>query len=140
MRNGAGASIYAVIGEDAIEDNAGRVGLARITDSNVDDSPTGTVLAENYIEANKDEKNATVIQVLDKKYDTWLIRPGHTIGFQGYGNFINSFIIRVARIERHGDYAILTIGSLPPRTAAVVEEAMRRLNAIETMDNPSAPS
>ena len=138
---GAGTNVFVeVTDEDAIEDNAGRVGLARITDNNVPDTPTATVLAENYKDGNKAEKYHTVIVVNNDKYDTHLYRPGHTLGFQGYSHFINSLVIQIVRVERHPDYAVLTVGSLPARTGAYVEEALRRIRAIETVDNPDAPS
>lgn len=137
----AGENLYITDTDtDSIEDNAGRIGLARITDNRVTITETATAVVDAFLDANSREGYTITLVVNDEDYDTKLFKLGDVIGFAGFGNFVDSLLIQVVRILPAPDYITLTLGILPRRTAVFIEEISRRLTQVETVDNPDTPS
>lgn len=124
----------------ALAANNGRVGLDRISDNRVTLSDTALALMQNDINTNKNEVYNTTITINADTYDINTISLGQTVGFKGYGNFVDNLLLQIVHIERHVDYVILGLGVLPKRASAQVEDITRSLNDVETIYNPTTPS
>lgn len=120
--------------------NAGRVGMIRMNDNRVTLSDTATALMTNFLAGNNAENYQSSITVNAKTYDVTLFNPGATIGFAGFGSFVDNLILQIVHIEYHGDYVVLGLGKLPRRASAQVEDINRTLNDVTTIYNPSTPS
>lgn len=117
-----------------------RISLARITDNRVKLVGTATTIAQNYLDQYSEEAFTTSVEIVDGSYrDISLFKPGQTIGFSGFGNFIDNLILMVVRITRTPDKVTLDLGVLPHRATAQVEAIQRALTEIQTVDNPSVP-
>ena len=64
---------------------------------------------------NKNEGYFTKVDILDGAYDIGTIKPGDTVAFAGFGNFIDSLVLQVSRIRYTPHVASLTVGTLPVR-------------------------
>lgn len=121
--------------------NAGdRVGLARITDNRVTLSATAQTINQGFLDENSDEKYQTQVTVNDGTIDLNNLRPGKTIGFEGFGNFVDNLILQIVSIQRKPDQSVLSLGVLPRRASVQVEEIRRQLNETQTVANPTTPS
>lgn len=88
----------------------------------------------------KDEIFACTITILDKTMDTSLIRPGLTVGFNGFGSFADSILSQIVRVEYRPEEVMITLGILPKRMPDEIQNISRSITAINTLDNPTAPS
>lgn len=125
---------------DSIEENAGRIGLARVTDNRVTLADTATAVVDSILEGTSSEAYTIVLTVNDKDYDTKLFKVGQVVGFAGFSDFVDTLIVQIVRIAPRPDYITLTLGILPKRTTVFIEEIARRLTEVETVDNPDSPS
>lgn len=138
---GGGENLYLTNTDaTALANNSGRVGLARLTDNRVELSDTGEAILQNFLDANSSEAYITSLTISDRTYDTNLFKLGQTIGFSGFGNFIDSLVLQIVQINKQPDNVTLGVGRLFRHASARVEEIERRLSQVETVDNPSIPS
>ena len=120
-----------------------RVGLARLTDNRVSGSDgvsIAQVLAQNYIDRNNAETYLTQVTVVDGTYDISLYDLGDIVGFAGFGNFADNLLLQIVAINRHEEMITLSLGVLPKRTTAQVQQIERKLIDVQTLDNPTTPS
>ncbi len=118
-----------------------RRGMNRLTDNRVTDATTASTLGQ----ANINENNAEIFRtdpltINANTYDISLFKPGDTLAFEGFGSFIDSLIFQITAIDRHPDYASLTLGKLPLRSDFYVDQIRRDLDDQATLANPTAPS
>lgn len=138
---GGNVYLYQSLGSaSALAANAGRVGLARLTDNRVTLSDTALALMTNYLNDHNAENYQTTIRINSENYDITTMALGQTIGFAGFGSFVDNLLLQIVHIERHIDYVVLGLGVLPRRASAKVEEIQRTLNDVATIYNPTAPS
>lgn len=126
--------------EEGLADNNNRVGLARLTDNRVTLSDTADAIIENFLDANRNEAYITSVVINNDTYDTNTFALGQTVGFNGFGSFVDDLMLQIVSISRKPDSVTLGLGTLFRRASTKVEEIERRLNAVETVDNPTAPS
>ena len=115
--------------------------MKRMTDNRVTDATTASTLGQAEITENTNEIYRTDPLVINANtYDISLFKPGDTLAFEGFNSFIDSIIFQITAIDRHADYASLTLGKLPLRSDAYVDEIRRDLDNEQTLANPNAPS
>lgn len=125
--------------EDSIE-SQGRRRLARISDNRVTLAGTAEIIANSKLDAQADEDYTIPLTVSDSVYDITLFQPGDTVGFAGFGNWIDRLIVQIAHVDRYPDYVMLTLGVLPKRAADTLKNIEQDLTSLQTVDNPSSPS
>jgi len=114
--------------------------LDRPSDSGVLDAPTARVVALSDVIENKDEQYQTTVTIIDKTMDTTLLKPGLTVGFNGFGTFVDTLIAQIVRVDYTPEEVTLTLGRVPKRLVPSFEKITRGLVALQTVANPSAPS
>lgn len=114
--------------------------IGRINDSKVTNESTAAQLALNYLDRNDDEVYETTVIIPDTTMDITQFKPGQTIGFAGFGTFVDSLVLPIVRIDRVYDQVTLSIGSLPKRQSAAINSVQAQVDSLATVDNPNAPS
>lgn len=118
----------------------GRQRLERKSDNRVTVQATADAIGEAFLDEHESEDYQTRITIIGATYDLASLNPGDTIGFSGFGNFVDNLILQIVNIRRHPDYAELTVGQFPPRQTAMVQQALADIDKLQTIDNPSTPS
>lgn len=136
---GGGVNLFLYLA-DAASLAANRVGLARISDNRVTLTATATAIAQNFLDENSDPVYESTLEVNADAYDITLFKPGQTIGFSGFANFIDNLILQIVSINYTPDKVTLGLGVLPKKSTVDVEELKRAVKDLETVDNPSIPS
>lgn len=118
-------------------------GMEKMVDNRIlaADEPSAAALADSFMDENDDEVfSAQPLTISAGKYDLSTINLGDTVSVIGLGSFIDTIIFQIASLERSSDYAALTLGKLPLRSDAYVDEIKRKLENQQTLDNPNTPS
>jgi hypothetical protein len=110
------------------------------SDNRVTIADTMDQLGTTRLAIEKDEQYQTSVTLLDAKTDITLCKPGMTIGFAGFGPTVDALVLMIVSLEYTPDTAKLGLGSLPPRTVVTLDQINRELDALQTVDNPDAPS
>lgn len=110
------------------------------TDSNILDNATAHAVGQSIIDANKEEQYQTTVTVLKDTMDTSVLTPGKIIGFNGFGNYVDLLLAEIVHIDITPEQVTLQLGILPKRTTVSVEQTVRGLVALSSVNNPSAPS
>jgi len=138
--DGGGSNVFVVV---ANEDSDDRLGIARLSDTNVngvDGASTATILAQNYIDRNSSQTYKSSLTLEDTKIDTNQFKVGTMIGFSGFGNFADNLLLQVVGIDKRSDSVTLQLGTLPVRQSDKVEKIQSSLTAVQVSDNPNIPS
>lgn len=138
----AGVNLLALY-TDVASLNTNRRGMARLTDNRIPvaDEPSAASIADSYMdERNSEDYLADPITILAETYDISTIKLGQTVSVQGFGNFIDTLVMQITSLERTLTYAQLTLGTLPFKSDAYVDKIKRKLDSVQTLDNPNAPS
>lgn len=136
---GGGVNLFSYYSDDAsIAEYGPRID--RRTDNRVTVQTTANAYGQGVIGTSKDEAYYTEVDVLDGTYDITLFKPGDTVGFRGFGNFIESLILQIVRIDYTPQKAKLYLGTIPPRQSSTIEQVRRDLLSVQTVNNPSEPS
>lgn len=114
--------------------------LKRMGDNRVTDTPTADQLAGNEISAKGSPGFHTVVEIHASTYDIETIALGDTVGFRNFSNLIDTLLFQIVAKTVYPDRVVLTLGTLPPRASSLLDKLQRRLDYLETIDNPSAPS
>lgn len=118
----------------------GRQRLATLTDNRVTLSATADQIASAFFGSAASEVYETTVTLYRTTTDLTTLLCGKTVGFGGFGSFIDRLLLYIVRIERHPEYAVLTLGSIPPRASSMLKELQNSVADLETVANPSAPS
>jgi hypothetical protein len=114
--------------------------LDRPTNNLVTDQPTADAIGTSEISEMKNEQYQTTVTVLDHTMDISSIKNGMTVGFNGFGNFVDSLIMEIVRIDYTPEEATLTLGILPKKIHQAVEQVVRGVIGLNTVNNPDSPS
>lgn len=121
-----------------------RTGLALLSDNRVNSTSGGVttarLIANNYINSNSAETYITNVTVQDQAMDINLIKLGQTVGFSGFGNFVDNLLLQVVGLNYQSDQVILQLGTLPKRTSKAFADAEAALAYLQTVANPTTPS
>lgn len=113
--------------------------LDRQSDNRVTLQATADALGNSEIQQKKNQDYQTTVTLLDSVVDISLYRVGDTVGFTGFGNFIDFLVLQIVRVVYSPDRVTLTLGKLPPRLNVTVAQALAELVALQTINNPSTP-
>lgn len=116
------------------------VGLDRLSDNRVGDTPTAQALIQDDLDRNPSPVYQTTITVSSGTYDIDSFKLGQIVGFGNFNNFIDSLMLQIVAINYNRDLITLTLGSQIPRSTQTVQDLRRQLTLLQTVDNPSAPS
>lgn len=136
---GSGENLYAQYQDNASIAAYG-VRLERKSDNRVTIQGTADAIGESFIDDNKDEQFQTIVTITDSMIDTTLFKPGKVVGLRGFGSFVDSLLLQIARVEYFPHQVVLTLGNLPIRQSDALEQVTRSLIAEQTVANPEAPS
>jgi len=121
-----------------------RVGLAQLSDNRVNSTTGGVttarLIANNYINSNNAETYITNVTIQDQAMDINLITLGQSIGFSGFGNFVDNLLLQVVGLNYQSDQVVLQLGTLPKRPTKAFADAQASLAYTQTVANPSTPS
>lgn len=135
----AGTNLYTEYENQASQSNYGKR-LERKSDNRVSVQATADAIGESFIAENANEYYETTVTILDRTMDITLLKPGQTVGLRGFGNFIDSRIMQIVRLEYTPEAVNLTLGNMPKRFSSEFENTIRGLLAQQTVANPSEPS
>lgn len=125
-------------------ESSGNFGLrtAPKSDNRITLTPTADAIGTSFIEENAGEKQETSLIVLNSTMDITLLKPGKTIGFKNFGNFIDDMVLPIVRREpNYSDgYVRLSLGLLPIRMSDEIQRLNREVLNEQTIANPTAPS
>lgn len=110
--------------------------LERIGDSNVVDSTNAAVAANSFLDGHDAETYQSPITIPASVYDLTLFNPGDTIGFAGFGNFVDDLILQIASVKKNRFFAALTVGQLPDRITNQIDTLKRNIGQIQNIDTP----
>lgn len=136
---GGGVNLFSYYSDDASINSFGPR-IDRRTDNRVTVQETANAYGDGAINAGKNEAYYTEVDVLDSTYDITLFKPGDTVGFRGFGNFIESLILQIVRIDYTPQKVKLYLGTLAPRQTSDIERVKRELLSLQTVNNPTEPS
>lgn len=138
---GGGQNLFLLITDPtSLAANNNRVGLVKLTDNRVTIQATGEAIAQNYLDQFGLEAYQTTMVLNRNTYNAHLLQIGHTVGFAGFGTFVDNLILQVVTRTVDPDNVTLTLGILPHRASSRVERIERDLSSVQTVDNPSTPS
>lgn len=128
---------------DAASLAVNRVGMERMNDNRIvaANEPSAASIANSFMEENSGEVfTADPLVIHADSYDITTVKLGDTVGFAGFGTFIEDIIFQITAIDRGTDSIEITLGRLPLRSSAFVDDIKRRLDNEQTLDNPNTPS
>lgn len=135
----AGVNFYKVYEDSSsIKDNGQRI--SRTSDNRVIVDTTANAMGLRELNNKKSEKHHTAVTILASTMDITLLQCGKTVSFRGFGNFADSLILQIVRVEYTSDEVTLYLGILPRRLSIEMESMRRGLIAEQTIANPSLPS
>lgn len=114
--------------------------LDRKSDNRVTIQGTADAISTSSITATKDETYQTSVTILDTTMDISLIKVGDTVGFGGFGTFVDYLVLQVVRVDYTPDQATLTLGQLPPRANQTLKDLEAQVVQLYTLANPTTPS
>lgn len=116
------------------------VRLTRDSDNRVTLQSTADAKGNALIAENKDEQYQTSVTLVDQTVDISQYKVGQTVGFAGFGTFVDTLVLQIVRLEYSPEEITLTLGKLPPRLNPTLQQAVDDLVALQTIDNPSSPT
>lgn len=110
--------------------------IDRQSDNRVTIQGTADTLGNGEVATSKNEQYQTTVTISDQTMDITLLKPGDTIGFSGFGTFVDNLITQIIRLEYSSEEVKLTLGIFPKRTIPEFEKLKRGLIALQTVANP----
>jgi len=136
---GAGENLFSLYTDaDSVAEYGQR--LNRRSDNRVTLQTTADAIGGGAVDEGNDEAYFTKVEILDETYDISTLKPGDTVAFAGFGNFIDSLVLQISNLRYTPQVATITIGSLPVRMTPGIEQIKRDLLALQTVANPDSPS
>ena len=136
---GSGDNLYSQY-TDAVSKSLYGTRLDRKSDNRVKVQTTADAIGTSGLNRSKGEQYFTEVTVLAKTMDITLLKPGKTIGFRGYGNFIDSMLMQITSRYYTARRVQLTVGTTPIRFNSQIEKVIRGLIAEQTINNPATPT
>lgn len=135
----AGVNLYKQY-SDSVSITNNKQRLDRKTDNRVTVTATADAIGTSTIASKKDEKYQTSVTIADSTMDISLFRPGDTVGFAGFGNFVDGLVLQISSINYSPHQVTLSLGDIAPRVNETLLSIDNSLNDLNTIDNPSTPS
>lgn len=135
----AGSNLYAEYTDPTSRTMYGQR-LDRKSDNRVTLLPTADAIGTSRIAERKDEQHHTILSVPARTMDITLLRPGKTVGFRGFGNFVDNLLLQITKVDYNARRAVMQVGTLPVEFNTSIEQITRGLLQEQTVKNPSTPS
>lgn len=136
---GGGVNLY-VAQKDAASSNKYGQWLERLSDNRVTLASTAAIITSGEIGGKTSPIFHTTADILAAAYDIESFNLGQMVAFRGFGNVIDTLLFQIVALTRYPDKVTLSLGTLPQRSSSELENVKRRLDLLETIDNPSNPS
>ncbi len=114
--------------------------LDAISDNRVTVQETADAIGTSTIARNSQPIFIITMDVLAEKYPIDTLKLGQIVQTRGMGSLIDNLLLQIVNTTPHADYVSITLGNLKPRFSEEYEKTQRRLNKIETIDNPDSPT
>ena len=114
--------------------------LNRKSDNRVTVQGTADAIGSSDIKQFNDEQYYTTVTVMLLTMNITDIKLGQLVAFRGYGNYYDSMMLQITKIDYSPEMAVLQLGTLPLRFNRGFEDVIRGLVAEQTVSNPSTPS
>lgn len=114
--------------------------LDRKSDNRVTVQGTADAIGGSTLVEYRGEQYDTTVKVLARTMDITQFKPGMTIGFRGFGTFIDLMVLQVIRLRYTPEAVELSLGTMQPRFNTQQETIIRGLIAEQTVNNPSTPT
>lgn len=138
---GGGENLFTLYTDaESISNNAGRQKIQRISDNRVTLQATADAIGQSQLEQRSSEEFTAIITLPEDSFDISSLSLGDTIGFAGFGTFIDGLILQITERDYSPEALTIRVGTLPVQINRRIEELARRLDNQETVDNPTAPS
>lgn len=134
---GGGVNLFRLTEDRASITELGSQWLERISDNRVTLNDTADRISASKIKVLGFDATLTV---LARTYDISTILPGQMIAIRNYDALIDSILMQVIGYRRSFDRVELQLGTPQPRTSKAIDNIDRRVQLLETIDNPSAPT
>lgn len=136
---GAGSNLYSVYTSPSSINNYGKW-AELLSDNRVTDQTTADTISVGELNAKQSPQFQITVEIVDDVYDIETFTLGQMVQFRNFNNLLDTELFQIVRIERHPDNAILLLGNIPPRASSELQEARKRLDALETVNNPDTPT
>ena len=114
--------------------------LSRKSDNRVVAQATADAIGTSDLAQFRDEQYYTTVTIMAKTMNTTDIKLGQLVGVRGYGNYLDTMLLQITKIDYSPEMAVLQLGTLPLRFNRGFEDVIRGLVAEQTVSNPSTPS
>jgi hypothetical protein len=114
--------------------------LNRKSDNRVTVQGTANAIGTSDIRQFKDEQYYTTVTVAAKTMNITDIKLGQLASPRGFGNYYDTMLLQITKIDYSPEQAVLQLGTLPLRFNQGFEDVIRGLVAEQTVSNPSTPS
>lgn len=126
--------------EDTTSQANWRAGLEIHSDSRIEVSSSAQSIAQRRINAYKDPRWRTSVEIVDATYDIESIKLGDMVGFRNFGNLVDDLILPVVGIKREPHTVTLDLDMTVPNDAKRLEEVKRNVLSEVVRDIPAAPA
>lgn len=136
---GGGDNLYSAYNDP---DSASLYGvrLDRKSDNRVTIQGTADAIGNSTLIEYRGEQYDTTVKVTARTMDITQFKPGMTVGFRGFGSFIDLLVMQVIRLRYTPEAVELNLGTMQPRFNTQQETILRGLIAEQTVNNPSTPT
>lgn len=114
--------------------------LDRRSDNRITDQSTLDAIGTASIARQKDEAYSTSVIIPDTTMDIALLKPGKTVGFDGFGGSVDSLVLNIVDRDFRKHDVTLTLGTLPAKLTLTLREALKQIQELQSVDNPDGPS
>lgn len=126
-----------------------RVGLILLSDNRVSAALIGSeaaaqgvgrAIAVANLQENQAETYQATVTIQDTTMDINTVKLGKTIGFAGFGTFIDQLVLEVVGVNKSPDQVTAQIGTLPKRASKTLADIQTALAYLQTVNNPTTSS
>lgn len=132
---GSGSNLFRV-NKDQSSINSYGQWLDRVSDNRITVSDTADLYSLARIGKFSKPVFNVECTVLRNRYDITTIEVGQTVAFVGFDNFIDDLLLQIVEKRRYPDRVELKLGIPQARIGRAINDLERRLNQLETVNNP----
>lgn len=114
--------------------------LDRISNNRVIDNNTADLISVAEISRYSNPDFVGTLTIIDDAYDIESFNIGEMMGFKNFNNLIDSLLLQIIGIYRYPGSAELALGIITQRNSKQLDELDRRIQALETFNNPDTPT
>lgn len=134
----SGTNVFVYRQNDTSANDLG-VELEILNDVRILTTGTAAQAATNYVDKYDDEAYESTVKIVDVE-DLTTYEIGDTVGFRGFGTTVDDLVVPIVRRNRLPTTLTMDIGRLPIRSDDLDRQLEDQLQALQTINNPNAPS